>query len=86
MTAQPDADPDLYEVNHRGSEAAAIVPPSGLRRRWPARSARLPRASAEMLEEAEVDAILATYWDWVAIEGPGAALHEVEWRNCSATT
>jgi len=39
-----------------------------------------------MLEEAKVDAILATYWDWVAIEGPGAALHEVEWRNCSATT
>jgi hypothetical protein len=73
MTAQPDGDADSYEVIHLGGEAAAIVPLSDLRRLQAVRR----RASAELLEEAEVEATLAAHRDWVAAGRPGAVPHEV---------
>jgi hypothetical protein len=73
MTAQPDSDPGSYEVIHLGGEAAAIVPLSDLRRL----QAVQRHASAELLEEAEVEATLAAHRDWVAAGRPGAVCHEV---------
>jgi hypothetical protein len=73
MTAQPDRDLDSYEVIHLGGEAAAIVPLSDLRRLQAVRR----HASAELLEEAEVEATLAAHRDWVAAGRPGAVSHEV---------
>jgi hypothetical protein len=72
MTAQPASDPSLYEVIHLGGEAAAIVPLSDLRR--PQAVQRL--ASAELLEEAEIEATLAAHREWVAAGRPGAVSHE----------
>jgi hypothetical protein len=73
MSTQPEGDPDPYEVIHLGGEAAAIVPLSDLRRLQAVRR----RASAELLEEAEIDATLAAHRDWVAAGRPGAVSHEV---------
>jgi len=61
-----------YEVIHLGGEAAAIVPLSDLRRL----RAVERRASAEVLEEAEVEATLAAHQEWVAAGRPGAVSHE----------
>lgn len=73
MTAQPDDDLSSYEVIHLGGEAAAIVPLSELRRL----QAVQRHASAELLEDAEVEATLAAHRDWVAAGRPGAVSHEV---------
>jgi hypothetical protein len=73
MTAQPDDDHGSYEVIHLGGEAAAIVPLSDLRRL----QAVHRHASAELLEEAEVQATLAAHREWVAAGRPGAVSHEV---------
>ena len=73
VTAQPDGDLGSYEVIHVGGEAAAIVPLPELQ---PLQAVRR-HASAELLEEAEVEATLAAYRDWVAAGRPGAVSHEV---------
>jgi hypothetical protein len=74
MTIQQACDDtaDPYETIHLGGETAAIVPLSELRRLRAVE--RL--ASAEMLEEAEIEASLAAHQDWVAAGRPGAVSHE----------
>jgi len=75
MNAQPTHDPDPgepYEVIHLGGEAAAIVPLPELRRL----RAVEHHASAEVLEEAEIEATLAGHREWVAAGRPGAVSHE----------
>src|SRR5258708_4041050 len=75
MTAQPPSAPDPsepYEVIHLGGEAAAIVPLTDLRRL----RAVERRASAEILEEAEIEATIAAHGEWVAAGRPAAASHE----------
>jgi hypothetical protein len=75
MSAQPASDQgshEPYEVIHLGGEATAIVPVSDLRRL----RAVERRAPAEVLEEAEVEATLATHREWVAAGRPGAVSHE----------
>ena len=61
-----------YEVIHLGGEAAAIVPLADLRRL----QAVERHASPEALEEAEIDATLATHDEWAAAGCPGALTHE----------
>jgi hypothetical protein len=75
MSAQPTGGQcphEPYEVIHLGGEAAAIVPPSDLRRL----RAVERRAPAEILEEAEIEATLAAHQEWVARGQPGAVSHE----------
>ena len=72
MTASPASDPGPYEVIHLGGEAAAIVPLGDLRRLQAVQC----HASAELLEEAEVEATLAAHREWVAAGRPGAVSHE----------
>jgi hypothetical protein len=72
MTVQPACDPGSYEVIHLGGEAAAIVPLSDLRRL----EAVQRHASAELLEEVEVEATLAAHQEWVAAGRPGAVAHD----------
>jgi hypothetical protein len=75
MSAQSINTPDLtgpYEVIHLGGEAAAIVPLAELRRL----RAVERHASAEALEEAEIEATLAAHDEWVAAGCPGALSHE----------
>jgi hypothetical protein len=63
---------DLELARHLGGEAAAIVPLSDLRRL----RAVERRASAEVLEEAEIEATLTAHREWVAAGPPGAVSHE----------
>jgi hypothetical protein len=75
MSAQPTGLPhegDQYEVIHLGGEAAAIVPLEELRRL----KAVERHASAEALEEAEIEATLAAHRAWVSAGRPGAVSHE----------
>jgi hypothetical protein len=73
MSAQPDGTPDQpYEVIHLGGEVAAIVPLTELRRL----RALERHASPEALEEAEIEATLASYREWAAAGRPGAVSHE----------
>jgi hypothetical protein len=60
-------------VIHLGGEAAAIAPIPELRRL----QAMQRHASADLLEEAEVEATLAVRREWVAVGRPGAVSHEV---------
>ena len=72
MSAQPTCDPDPgepYEVIHLGGEAAAIVPLPELRRL----RAVERRASAEILEEAEIETTLAG--------SPGVGGRRPPWRG-----
>jgi len=71
MSTQPDSG-QPYEVIHLGGEAAAIVPLAELRRL----QAVERHASPEVLEEAEIEAELASYHEWVAAGRPGAVSHE----------
>jgi hypothetical protein len=79
MTAQPaapDPGPGLdtgpYETIHLGDQAAVVVPvPDFLRLRALER-----RATAEDLEEAELEAAYAGYRRWVTEGRPGAVSHE----------
>jgi len=61
-----------YEVIHLGGEAAAIVPLTELQRL----RAVERRATAEVLEDAEVEATLASHRAWVEAGRPGAVSHE----------
>jgi hypothetical protein len=75
MSAQPANGPDAaspYEVIHLGGKAAAIVPLEDLRRL----RAVERHASPEALEEAEIEAMLASHDEWVAAGCPGALSHE----------
>jgi hypothetical protein len=72
MTASPVSDSGPYEVIHLGGEAAAIVPLAELR----VLQAVQRYASAEVLEQAEVEATLTAHRDWVAEGRPGAVSHE----------
>jgi hypothetical protein len=72
MTASAASDPGPYEVIHLGGEAAAIVPLADLRRL----EAVQRHASADLLEQAEIEATLATHREWVAAGRPGAVSHE----------
>jgi hypothetical protein len=73
MSAQPDSPPDQpYQVIHLGGEAAALVPLADLRRL----RALERHAPPEALEEAEIEATLAGYREWVAAGRPGAVSHE----------
>jgi hypothetical protein len=75
VSAQPTDDHgagELYEVNHLGGEAAAIVPLAELRRL----QAVERHASAEALEETEIEAALANHRAWVQAGQPGAVSHE----------
>ena len=75
MSAQPTehlgAD-EPFEVIHLGGEAAAIVPLAELRRL----RAVERRAPAEVLEEADIEATLASHRTWVAAGRPGAVSHD----------
>jgi hypothetical protein len=75
VSAQPTDDHGVggpYEVIHLGGEAAAIVPLAELQRL----RAVERRASAEVLEEAEVEATLASHRAWVEAGRPGAVSHD----------
>jgi hypothetical protein len=72
MAAQPDSDPGPYEVIHLGGEAAAIVPLADLRMLQAVRR----HASAEALQQAEIEAALTAHQEWVAADRPGAVSHE----------
>jgi len=72
QSASPSDPAEPYEVIHLGGEAAAIVPLTELRRL----RAVERRASAEMLEEAQIEAALADHREWVAAGRPGAVSHE----------
>ena len=75
VSAQPTDDRgtgEPFEVIHLGGEAAAIVPLAELRRL----RAVERRASATVLEEAEVEAALASHRAWVEAGRPGAVSHE----------
>jgi hypothetical protein len=74
VSAQPTDDRgagEPYEVIHLGGEAAAIVPLAELRRL----QAVERHASAEALEEAEIEATLANHRAWVQAGRPGAVSH-----------
>jgi hypothetical protein len=72
MAASPPNDSGSYEVIHLGGEAAAIVPLGELRQLQAVRR----HASPELLVEADVEATLAAYQEWVAAGRPGAVSHE----------
>jgi hypothetical protein len=75
VSAQPTDDQGAggpYEVIHLGGEAAAIVPLTELQRL----SAVERRATAEVLEDAEIEATLASHRSWVQAGRPGAVSHE----------
>ena len=80
VSAQPTGRPDEeqpYEVIHLGGEAAAIVPVPELQRL----RAVERHASADALEEAEIEATLASYRAWVEAGRPGAVSHEEAMRE-----
>jgi hypothetical protein len=75
MTAQP-VESDVisgHDVIHLGGQVAAVVVPIDEYRTL---RALAKRASAEALEEAEVDAVMEQHDEWVAAGRPGAVSHE----------
>ena len=72
MAASSAANPGPYEVIHFGGEAAAIVPLGDLRQL----QAVQRHAPPELLEEADAEATLAAYREWVAAGRPGAVSHD----------
>jgi hypothetical protein len=72
MSAQPVDSSEPYEVIHLGGEAAAIVPVTDLRRL----RAVERRASAEALEDAEIEAALDGHDEWGRAGRPGARSHD----------
>ena len=69
-TPVPDTSP--FEVIHLGGEAAVVVPVADFLRL----QALQRHASAEELEEAEIEATLAAHQAWVTAGRPGAVSHE----------
>jgi hypothetical protein len=72
MSAQPAGSTEPYEVIHLGGEAAAIVPLAELRRL----RAVERHAPTGVLEDAEIEAALAGYDEWVRAGRPGARPHD----------
>jgi hypothetical protein len=72
MSVQPADSAEPYEVIHLGGETAVIVPLAELRRL----RAVERHASAEALEDAEVDATLNGHDAWVREGRPGARPHD----------
>ena len=71
MSAQPIDSTGPYEVIHLGGEAAAIVPLADLRRL----RAVEQLATAEVREDAEIEATLAGHDEWLRAGRPGARIH-----------
>lgn len=69
-TPVPDTAP--YEVVHLGGETAVVVPVTDF---LPLQALHR-QASAEDLEETEIEATLAAHRAWVAAGRPGALSHE----------
>lgn len=72
MSAQSAQGPEPYEVIHLGGEAAAIVPLADLRRL----RAVERHAPAGVLEDAEIEVVLAGHDEWVRAGRPGAQSHD----------
>jgi hypothetical protein len=75
MSAQPAGEyvpTEPFEVIHLGGEAAAIVPLVELRRL----RAIERHASPQLIEEAEIEALLLAHDEWAAAGSPGARAHE----------
>jgi hypothetical protein len=71
MSAQP-SEIDGHDVIRLGDETAVVVPIEEYRLLRALRD----RASAEDVEEAEMDAVVAQHEAWVAAGRPGARSHE----------
>jgi hypothetical protein len=72
MSAQPSEHSGGHDAIHLGGEAAVVVPVDEYRKL----TALERRASPGELEEAEADAVLAEYREWVAAGRPGEKSHE----------
>lgn len=72
MSAQSIEPGDGHELIHLGGETAVVVPIDEYRRL----RALERRAPADLLEEAEAEAVLARHREWVAAGRPGAISHE----------
>jgi hypothetical protein len=77
VTAQPTdpasvPDTGSYDLIHLGGVAAVVVPVADFLRL----RALERHASAEMLEEAEIEATMAAYREWSAAGRLGAVSHE----------
>jgi hypothetical protein len=68
----PDSLTGDYEVIHLGGEAAAVVPLHDIR----LFQALSRRATADMLDEAELEVAAQEYEEWKAAGRPGAKSHE----------
>jgi hypothetical protein len=71
MSAQP-SEHDGHDVIHLGGEAAVVVPMHEYR----TMKALKDRAAPDELDEAETDAAIAAYEEWVAAGRPGEITHE----------
>jgi hypothetical protein len=69
MTEQPS---DGHDVIHLGGETGVVVPMHEYR----TLKALADRASAEEIDQAETDAAIVEYEDWVAAGRPGELTHE----------
>jgi hypothetical protein len=72
MSVQPSGPVDGHDVIRLGDETAVVVPIEEYRTLRALRD----RASAEEIEEAEMDAVVAQHKAWVAAGCPGARSHE----------
>jgi hypothetical protein len=72
MSAQPSGPVDGHDVIRLGDETAVVVPID----EYLVLKALRDRASAEEVEEAEMDAVVAQHKAWVAAGRPGAMSHE----------
>lgn len=71
-SSSPNLDASPYDVIHLGELAAVVVPMADFLRL----RALERHASAEEVEEAEIEATLAEHRAWVAAGRPGAVSHE----------
>jgi hypothetical protein len=71
MTAQP-SDPDGHDIIRLGGETAVVVP----LREYRTLEALRDRATPGELDEAETDAAIAEYEEWVAAGRCGELTHE----------
>lgn len=69
MTAQPLGDHDII---HLGNETAVVVPVHEYR----TLKALRDRASADEIDQAETDAAIAEYEEWIAAGRPGELTHD----------
>jgi hypothetical protein len=72
MGAQPSEHSNGHDVIHLGGETAVVVPMDEYRRL----KALERRASQDELEEAEAEAIMTEFREWVAAGRPGEKSHE----------